>query len=307
MSKGSNGQMQLTRRQLLAGAAAATAGSALPGIVLAKDVPAWQRTCDVLVAGTGAGGSSAALFARQAGADVLMIDKAAYYGGTTAKSQGGYWIPNNSLMRKRGLSDPRDGAIRYMARLSYPTRYAANAPRLGLEQDEYDLITTYYDQAAPTIDALHAMGALQSTFFVGSDGSDMPDYYAHLPEDEAPIGRILQPHNAAGEPAMGDELINQMKKAVQAAEIQVLLEHRAWRLVMDDSGAVLGLTVRTGDGAEMAIRARRGVVFATGGFIHNARMRQNFLRGPVYGGCTAAAAEGDFVTIGEAAAAVQPP
>jgi hypothetical protein len=95
------------RRRLLAGSAGVV-GVGLLGaapVVAAHNVTHWDAETDVLVVGTGAAGAAAAIFARQANASVLMIEKADYFGGTTAKSQGGYWIPNNHLMRARGLTD----------------------------------------------------------------------------------------------------------------------------------------------------------------------------------------------------------
>lgn len=49
----------------------------------------WDHTSDVVVVGTGGGGMTAALVAKQAGLDVLMIEKSEYYGGSTALSGEG--------------------------------------------------------------------------------------------------------------------------------------------------------------------------------------------------------------------------
>src|SRR4029450_11753011 len=85
----------------------------------------WDREVDVVVVGSGAAASTAALFAHAGRANVLMVEKAAIYGGTTRKSGAGYWIPNNYLMRERRLTDPREDCLRYMARTAYPTLYNA--------------------------------------------------------------------------------------------------------------------------------------------------------------------------------------
>lgn len=73
------------------------------------------HTCDVLVAGSGAGGFAAALTARLSGLDVLMVEKAPQFGGTTAYSAGVIWIPNNAHQRPAGVTDSRDEALRYLA------------------------------------------------------------------------------------------------------------------------------------------------------------------------------------------------
>ena len=79
---------------------------------------AFDRTTDVLVVGTGAGAMTAALRASHAGAAVLMIEKAAVYGGTSATSGGGLWIPDNHLMPEVGIPDSESDAIGYLASLT---------------------------------------------------------------------------------------------------------------------------------------------------------------------------------------------
>ena len=65
--------------------------------------PAETHDCDVLVVGTGAGGLSAAVTARKLGLDVLLVEKDAVYGGTTARSGGWLWIPCSPLARREGV------------------------------------------------------------------------------------------------------------------------------------------------------------------------------------------------------------
>ncbi|MBL4623221.1 MAG: FAD-dependent oxidoreductase, partial [Immundisolibacteraceae bacterium] len=197
----------VSRRQFI-GAASGVAGAALlPGMAFGAEPVAknqhWDFDSDVVVVGSGAAGSCAALYAARDGAKVFMLEKASYYGGTTQKSQGAYWVPNNSLMRERGLVDDRLDALRYMVRLSFPTLYQADHPTLGLAQAQFDLIATYFDHGTRVIDELAEMDVLQSTFFRGLDGTDFPDYYAHLEENKSPIGRILLPKDSNGHPGFG--------------------------------------------------------------------------------------------------------
>lgn len=301
----------ISRRNFLATASAtagAMSGAAITASPLALGAEKsthhdWDSETDVLVVGTGAAGSCAALFAHRAGASVTIIEKAAFYGGTTLKSQGAYWIPNNRLMRDRGLVDNKADALNYMARLSFPTLHNPAAPQLGLPLEDYQLLEAFYDHGSRVLDDLATMDALQSTFFKSAAGEDFPDYYSHLPENKASIGRILLPVSNAGAPGMGDELIRQLQKAVNDRNIPVLFNQRASKLLQSERGEVIGLQITNVDGGVKNIRVHKGVVFGTGGFIHNQQMRLNYLRGPVYGGCTMPTAEGDFVTIGSAAGA----
>ncbi len=70
--------------------------------------------CDVLVIGAGAGGLSTAISARHCGLDVVVVEKADCFGGTTAFSGGVLWIPGNPHARKAGIQDSREAAMRYM-------------------------------------------------------------------------------------------------------------------------------------------------------------------------------------------------
>src|SRR4051794_15591869 len=70
--------------------------------------------CDVLVAGSGASGMSAAITARYRGLDVLIVEKEPRFGGTTARSGGWLWIPGTSLARACGIEEPPDQARTYL-------------------------------------------------------------------------------------------------------------------------------------------------------------------------------------------------
>src|SRR5947208_485129 len=70
--------------------------------------------CDVLVAGSGAAGMSAAITARYRGLDVLIVEKEPRFGGTTARSGGWLWIPGTSLAKAYGIEEAPDQARTYL-------------------------------------------------------------------------------------------------------------------------------------------------------------------------------------------------
>jgi 3-oxosteroid 1-dehydrogenase len=82
-----------------------------------------QETIDVLVAGSGIGGLASAVIAASDGAGVV-VEEAASVGGTTAKSAGYMWVPNNPYPWESGRSDPSDAALRYRAGLRRRCRWA---------------------------------------------------------------------------------------------------------------------------------------------------------------------------------------
>jgi len=76
--------------------------------------PRWDMDSDIVVLGTGAAGLSAALAAAVGGARIVVLEKTAVIGGTTAMSGGGTWVPNNAKMRAAGFADSEADALAYI-------------------------------------------------------------------------------------------------------------------------------------------------------------------------------------------------
>ena len=73
-----------------------------------------DETFDFVVAGSGGGSMCAALVARNAGKSVAVLEKTSLIGGTTARSGGVMWIPNNPFMAKAGVPDSLQDATAYL-------------------------------------------------------------------------------------------------------------------------------------------------------------------------------------------------
>lgn len=69
---------------------------------------------DVIVVGSGAAGMVAALTAAHQGLSTVVVEKAPHYGGSTARSGGGVWIPNNEILRRDGVADTAEAARTYL-------------------------------------------------------------------------------------------------------------------------------------------------------------------------------------------------
>lgn len=78
----------------------------------------WDKEVDTLVVGSGAGGLLSALVAADNHADVLVIEKEALWGGTSATSGAGIWIPASDQARAAGFEDNVDDAFTYVRKLS---------------------------------------------------------------------------------------------------------------------------------------------------------------------------------------------
>jgi succinate dehydrogenase/fumarate reductase flavoprotein subunit len=260
----------------------------------------FDEVFDMVVVGGGAAGLASALFSAWQGNEVLLLEKAPELGGTTKKAAFWYWVPNNEAMRAMGTADPREDCIRYMARLSRPEAYAPDLPRYGMTQWEYDMCAAIYDNASPAAELLARKGALEYRHCPA-----VPDYWAELPEDKAPTGRVLLPKGACDSMSDGGEVaIRTMTAAALDAGIAIRTGCRVQRVVTDGKGGVIGVEADAADGRTLTLKARKAVIFGSGGFTHDKELRKNFLSAPVFGGCAAVTNEGDFVNIGAAAGAV---
>src|ERR1700761_9080797 len=97
----------------------------------------FDKEVDVLVVGSGAGGMASALAANDRGLDTLIIEKTEYFGGSTARSGGGAWVPNAPALIRQGERDDPQQILEYLktiagdkvteARLQ---RYVDESPRM---------------------------------------------------------------------------------------------------------------------------------------------------------------------------------
>jgi 3-oxosteroid 1-dehydrogenase len=134
----------------------------------------WDISVDFLVVGSGAAGMTAALRARELGAEVLIVEKASLYGGSSALSGGVVWVPNNPLMRRLGMNDSIEEALTYLEAV---TRGSSRRDKMRA-----------YLQAAPRM-----MSALMESSHVRFEClTDYPDYYPEAPGGR-PGGRSCEP------------------------------------------------------------------------------------------------------------------
>jgi succinate dehydrogenase/fumarate reductase flavoprotein subunit len=233
----------------------------------------WAREVDVVVVGSGAAALSAAIAATRAGASVVLLEKGPTAGGTTAK---------------------RD-AINFMVRGAYPVLYREDQPRFGVGEREYALIEAFYDQSGPILEDLEKIGALKTVM------TDMPirSYEDHLPQDKAPYGRVLFTFSETGiyeQGRLGSQLVRMLRAWLDSHQVPILIRHRVIGLERNSIGEVIGVAADTPEGP-IFVRARKGVVFGSGGYTHNPEMMLNYQPGPIWGGCAVPTNQGDLINI----------
>lgn len=143
---------------------------------------------DLIVVGSGAGAMTAAVVAADQGLSVLVVEKAAQYGGTSALSGGGIWIPNNHYFKAIGGKDSEELAWTYLK------------AAVGDRVDE-NRLRTYLDKAPEMISWLEQHSRVRYAV-----ADKYPDYYQHLP-GALPGGRSLDPE-LFDLSQLGDELAN---------------------------------------------------------------------------------------------------
>ncbi len=179
----------------------------------------WDHSVDLLVVGSGAGAMTAAITARDRGADVLLIEKTDRYGGSSAMSGGSLWIPNNHLMLDAEVNDTAADALMYLE--------AATAGRVSKEK-----LHAYVDTAPKMLRYLCDRTHLRCQAL-----PHYCDYYPTLPGSK-PGARSIEAETFDGR-LLGEDVLRLREPAIQtlimsrvsmtAAEARILLvRSRGW-------------------------------------------------------------------------------
>lgn len=122
----------------------------------------WDKEVDVIIVGSGAGGLLSALVAAHNHAEVLVVEKEKLWGGTSATSGAGIWIPASDQARAAGFEDDAGNAFKYVRKLS-----ADNVPDAN--------IRAYVENAASMLRWVTANTEIEYQAF------PYPDYHAEEP------------------------------------------------------------------------------------------------------------------------------
>lgn len=280
----------------------------------------WEYTKDVIVVGTGGGGMTAALVAKQAGLDVLVVEKSEYYGGSTALSGGGLWIPNNYLLQQDGLDDSIEKARTYLQHTvgnrtpqSLQDAYLENAPEMvkymvSNSHVRFHRSKGYADYYPERPGGMADGRAIEGSPFNGAKlGKDFDQLRPMSIKAPAGLAFTASEYNKLGMITstwagkwtalkVGVRTIFNILTGVKylalgqalAARLRLSLKDEnipIWlntplKELVIENGACVGIVVEKG-GKLVRIRANKGVVLAAGGFDHNQAMRDKYQKAPV--------------------------
>ena len=267
-----------------------------------------KHQCDVAVIGSGGAGLSAALTASTQGSAVVVLDKAEVFGGTTALSGSGTWIPRHHYQALIGAEDSREEVLDYLR---------SNAPD-GWHNVEDPLWVSFVDHAPEMLKFLEANSPLRFA------PCREPDPYAEAPGGKA-FGRMVSPRPLSpsllgslrkrlrgpqfspwlnyeeildtslytmpkrgllrfaprllyriltNKRVMGNALVIGLLKGCLDQGCELWAGCRAHKLIQHD-GRITGVEIDRGDGG-LELQTRKGVVLASGGFEWNPEMMARY-------------------------------
>ncbi len=238
------------------------------GVRTAASVNHWDEEVDVLVVGLGAAGAAAALESARVGAETLVLERASGGGGTSAMSGGVLYLGGGTALQKDcGFDDTPEEMYKYLI------------ASCGEHPDEAKL-RLYCDGSVEHFDWLVAQGVpFKHVFYYGCSGeppnddglvwsgSERSHPYCDL-ATPAPRGHVPEMNHQAG-PLLMQKLV----AAVEASRARIANDHRCVELVREPDGQIVG-AIAESFGGTRAIRAGKGVILTTGGFIQNDEMIQ---------------------------------
>jgi len=237
-----------------------------------REVQAWDVETDVVVVGLGATGASAAIEAAEAGAAVHVVERGWRGGGASAESTAQLYLGGGTPLQKAcGFDDDPEEMYKYLVASCGPGVDEAKIRQYSDSSvDHYHWLTghgIHFEPAFVPYEVSTHPGPGQGLSYTGSER-------AH------PFCEIAKPaprgHTVLKDGKMSGEFMMQvLMAAAQEAGAVIQPDTDGERLVVDASGAVVGLVARF-RGERQYLRARRGVVLTTGGFAHNEEMLRRY-------------------------------
>ncbi|MEU1525481.1 FAD-dependent oxidoreductase [Nocardia rhamnosiphila] len=236
----------------------------------------WDHEADVVVVGYGVAGACAAIEAARSGADVLVLERTGGWGGAAAMSGGFIYLGGGtSLQKALGFEDTPENMETFLT--------AALGPGVDVAK-----IHDYCQGSVEHFDWLVAQGVPFKEEFWGEPGWEPPADQGLMfsgGENAAPYNTLATPAPRGHLPQMADKhtgdkgggfmLMKPLTDTAESLGVRAEYDLRLQRLIVDAAGRVVGVVAKR-YGKQVNVRARRGVVLATGSFAYNQQMVETF-------------------------------
>lgn len=229
------------------------------------EIDRWDVSCDVVVVGGGCAGVSAAIEAAEAGARVVLLERAAALGGTSAMSSGLVYLGGGTATQRAcGFDDTVEGMVTFLLAASGPGADEAKIRVYSEESvDHHDWLVAHGVEFDPSF---HPEGDIQPPTDAGlvfTGGEDTHPFAGLTP----PVARG---HHAKFPNESGGYLMERLGEALAVTGTRIVADAFAETLVVDGD-RVVGVRFRH-EGETRTARATGGVVLAMGGFLFNREM-----------------------------------
>lgn len=226
-----------------------------------SEVPAWERSADLVVIGLGIAGACGALEAQRAGAEVLVLERAAAGGGASALSQGQFYLGGGTAVQGAcGYEDSPENMYAFL--------------RAVTTTDEEAKLRIFCDSSVEHFDWLEAQGVPfariaykhKAVYTRTGEGLLSTGNEKAWPfrEKAAPAPRGHQV-SGDGDISGGNVAMRALLGTVEREQVPVVYEANVIGLVQDEDGRVVGVKMRK-DGVDSFVEARKGVLLAAGSF-----------------------------------------
>jgi len=275
-----------------------------------SEVAHFDEETDVLVIGLGAAGAGAAIEARAAGAEVLVLERASAGGGSTALSGGFIYLGGGTrVQRLNGIEDDAEEMYKYLRAMSPKTDDSKVRLYADRSVEHFDWLEA---NAAPFDDGFYPHkhyehSSAESLAWTGNEQVwPFRDLARPAPRGHKMPGKA-EKHVGVGETGGGGQVL--MEGLIATAEkmgVEIQCDANARQLIVDENSRVAGLRYSLFQ-EERFVRARRGVVLATGGFSMNEDMLKRYcpdLAGDAIGKLGSGYVQGIGHQLGESAGGV---
>jgi len=242
----------------------------LPELIATTEVTDWSDEVDVVVVGFGISGACAALEAARAGARVVLLERAAEYGGTSAMAGGHFYLGGGTAVQQAtGVEDSVEEMFKYLMAVS--------------EDPEEEKIRAFCEDSVEHFDWIESLGmrferSLYEEKAVIQPGTEGLMYTGN--EKVHPFRDLATPAPRGHKvPKPGDTggariVLDALAQRIAETGIEVRCETGATNLVVqvgpEGDGTVAGLAWRRYD--ERGVIRARAVVIAAGGYVGNDEM-----------------------------------